>query len=171
MPPRNAFDQEPSEFLLNGEQGFFQYPRWNSKRVSICQPRVNSKHLLWLSPLKTNIIYKMQQFRKMFNYTGLLIFPASIFTSKEQLNLTQSLSFTISYEINTFYYIGAALQMLSQYHKWLSHIAEPGKDEGLCTARDFISIIFKQLGHKQIFEPQQSVHTVVRDVKAYFSLQ
>lgn len=116
----------------------------------------------------------MQQFRKMFNYTGLLIFPASIFTSKEQLNLTQSLSFTISYEINTFYYIGAALQMLSQYRKWncmLSHIAEPGKDEGLCTARDFISIIFKQLGHKQIFEPQQSVHTVVWDVKAYFSLQ
>lgn len=107
----------------------------------------------------------------MFNYTGLLIFPASIFTSKEQLNLTQSLSFTISYEINTFYYIGAALQMLSQYHKWLSHIAEPGKDEGLCTARDFISIIFKKLGHKQIFEPQQSVHTVVWDVKAYFSLQ
>lgn len=59
----------------------------------------------------------MQQFRKMFNYTGLLIFPASIFTSKDQLNLTQSLSFTISYEINTFYYIRAALQTLSQYGK------------------------------------------------------
>lgn len=53
----------------------------------------------------------------------------------------------------------------------LSHIAEPGEDEGLCTTRDFISIIFKKLGHKQILEPQQSVHKVARNVKAYFSLQ
>lgn len=55
----------------------------------------------------------MQQFRKLFNYTGLYVFCASIFISMEQLNLTQSLSFAISYEISTFYYIGAALQTLS----------------------------------------------------------
>jgi len=81
------------------------------------------------------MIYKMQQFRKMFNYIGLLIFSVSIFTSKEQLNLMQSLSFKISYEISTFYYIGAASQML--WHsvvKWqhaLKHVAEPGTDGAL----------------------------------------
>lgn len=73
----------------------------------------------------------------MFNYTGLLIFSASIFTSKEQLNLTQSLSFTISCEISTFYCIGAALQMLPcGMVKWkhaLKRVAEPGTNEALST--------------------------------------
>lgn len=73
----------------------------------------------------------------MFNYTGLLIFSTSIFTSKEQLNLTRSLSFTISYEISTFYYVGAASQILSHgMVKWkraLKCAAEPGMDEALST--------------------------------------
>lgn len=81
----------------------------------------------------------MQQFRKMFNYTGLLIFSASIFTSKEQLNLTQSLSFTISYEISTWFYNRAASQMLScSMVKWkcsLKCVAEPGMDEAVSTGK------------------------------------
>lgn len=92
----------------------------------------------------------MQQFRKMFNYTGLLIFSASIFTSKEQLNLTQGLSFTIPYEISTFYYIGTASQMLSHSMvKWkraLKRVAGPGTHEALSAAifyRYIVSIMFK----------------------------
>lgn len=94
MLPRCVFDSVPSTFLPVVSRVFpvsMMQPRTHVHLCCATELRVNSKHLFWPSPQKTNIIYiKCNSLESCSIYTGLLVFCASIFISKEQLALTQS---------------------------------------------------------------------------------